>query len=71
MTISPGAYRLYSSAFFFALAAKVRPSSTAVGREEKFGISATSTPWRVAAPAKSRSLPGLEVAMSMRGIQSL
>src|ERR1700731_2524195 len=58
-------YRLHSSAFLRALASKVVPSSTTGGREEKSGMPAISTPCCRAMPAKSRSLPALEVAIKI------
>src|SRR5438270_3195315 len=68
MTNSPGAYRLYASAFLRALASNVLPSSRTDGRTEKFGSGAISISYFEAAPAKPRIFPGFEVAISIRRI---
>ena len=45
---------------------EVKPSSTTAGMEEKFGTASISISWEEATPAKSRSLPGFDVAIRMR-----
>src|SRR5581483_1705536 len=62
MTTLPARYWLYASAFLRALASKVAPSSATWGSEAKFGRGTISIPYRDAAPAKSRILPGFDVA---------